>query len=41
VTGAPDVVISRGDVIVDRGTFTGRPGRGVFLKRQAGVPPLV
>jgi dihydropyrimidinase len=41
VTGAPDVVISRGDVIVDRGTFTGRPGRGVFLKRQAGVPPPV
>jgi dihydropyrimidinase len=41
LTGAPDVVISRGDVIVDRGTFTGRPGRGVFLKRQAGVPPPV
>jgi dihydropyrimidinase len=33
VTGAPSVVLSRGEVIVDHGTFTGRPGRGEFLKR--------
>jgi dihydropyrimidinase len=36
--GAPAVVISRGDVIVDHGEFKGRPGRGQFVKRQAGRP---
>jgi len=40
VTGAPVVVVSRGDVIVDHGTFTGAPGRGQFIKRAAG-PPLL
>jgi dihydropyrimidinase len=40
ITGAPDVVISRGEILVDDGRFTSRPGRGVFVKRQAG-PPLV
>jgi dihydropyrimidinase len=35
VTGAPAVVLSRGEVIVDHGTFSGRPGRGEFLKRSA------
>jgi dihydropyrimidinase len=40
VTGAPAVVVSRGDVIVDHGTFKGRPGRGQFIKRTAG-PPLL
>ena len=34
------MVLSRGDVIVDNGTFTGASGRGQFVKRQAG-PPLV
>ncbi|HSG00334.1 MAG TPA: dihydropyrimidinase [Vicinamibacterales bacterium] len=34
VTGASDIVISRGRVIVDGGTFTGRPGAGAFLKRN-------
>ncbi len=38
VTGAPAVVMSRGEVIVDSGTFKGRPGRGQFVKRQPGRP---
>jgi dihydropyrimidinase len=38
VTGAPAMVISRGDVIVDHGVFKGRPGRGQFVKRQPGRP---
>jgi len=33
VTGAPAVVMSRGDVIVEGGSFVGRPGRGAFLRR--------
>ena len=33
VTGMTDTVISRGRVIVDNGTFTGRAGAGAFLKR--------
>ncbi len=36
--GAPAVVLSRGEVIVDHGAFTGRPGRGEFVKRQPGRP---
>jgi dihydropyrimidinase len=40
VTGGPAVVLSRGEVIVDHGTFCGQKGRGFFVKRQAG-PPLV
>jgi dihydropyrimidinase len=36
--GAPAFVLSRGDVIVDHGEFKGRPGRGQFVKRQAGRP---
>jgi dihydropyrimidinase len=40
VTGAPAMVLSRGDVIVDHGTFKGQRGRGKFVKRNAG-PPLV
>ncbi len=38
VTGAPEMVLSRGEVIVDRGAFLGRAGRGRFLKRAAGPP---
>ena len=34
VTGATDTVVSRGRVIVDDGTFTGRTGAGSFLKRR-------
>jgi dihydropyrimidinase len=40
ITGAPAMVLSRGEVIVDRGEFKGRVGRGEFIKRVAG-PPLV
>jgi len=38
VKGAPAVVLSRGEVIVDHGAFKGKPGRGQFLKRQPGRP---
>ena len=33
VTGASDIVLSRGSVIVRDGTFTGRTGHGRFIKR--------
>jgi dihydropyrimidinase len=35
VTGAADTVLSRGRVIIDRGTFVGRAGAGSFLKRAS------
>jgi dihydropyrimidinase len=35
VQGAPDVVISRGAVVVRDGTFTGRKGHGRFIPRAA------
>ncbi len=35
VTGAPETVLSRGDVIIDRGRFVGRAGAGQFLRRAA------
>jgi len=35
VTGVTDTVVSRGTVIVDGGTFTGRAGAGSFLRRSA------
>jgi dihydropyrimidinase len=38
VRGGPLVVMSRGEVIVDHGEWTGRPGRGQFLKRSHGAP---
>jgi dihydropyrimidinase len=37
VRGGPLVVMSRGEVIVDRGEWKGRPGRGQFLKRAHGA----
>lgn len=40
VTGAPAVVLSRGEVIVDHGVFKGAKGRGQYVKRQAGHPRL-
>ena len=40
VTGAPAMVLSRGEVIVDRGEFKGRVGRGEFIKRVAGPPQV-
>jgi dihydropyrimidinase len=38
VTGMPDVVLSRGRVIVEADKFTGRPGAGEFLKRSLYSP---
>jgi dihydropyrimidinase len=38
VTGGPALVLSRGEVIVDHGTFKGQAGRGQFVKRQPGRP---
>jgi dihydropyrimidinase len=38
VRGGPAVVISRGEVIVDHGASEAKPGRGEFIKRQAGGP---
>lgn len=35
VTGVPEVVISRGEVIVHNDKFLGRPGRGQFRRRAA------
>jgi len=34
VTGMPDVVLSRGRVVVDREKFLGRAGQGEFLRRS-------
>jgi dihydropyrimidinase len=34
VTGMPDIVLSRGRVVVDKGKFLGRAGQGEFLKRS-------
>lgn len=34
VTGMPDLVLSRGRVVVDGDKFLGRPGAGEFLKRS-------
>jgi dihydropyrimidinase len=33
--GNAELVISRGEVIVDRGSFLGKPGRGKFIMRDA------
>jgi len=33
LTGGVDTVIARGDVILDRGSYRGRPGRGRFVPR--------
>jgi dihydropyrimidinase len=35
VTGAPEIVLSRGEIIIDRGSVVGQPGRGRFLARAA------
>jgi dihydropyrimidinase len=34
VKGVPKTVLSRGRVIIDNGTFTGRVGAGEFLRRK-------
>ncbi len=33
VTGGAETVLSRGRIVVDKGTFTGKPGSGRFLRR--------
>ncbi len=38
LSGAIDVVLARGEVIVSGGRFTGSPGRGRFLKRDPFAP---
>ena len=35
VKGNARTVLSRGEVIVDKGSFLGKTGRGAFLKREA------
>jgi dihydropyrimidinase len=35
VKGNAKLVLSRGDVIVENNRFTGRTGRGHYLRRQA------
>jgi len=34
VRGVPELVLSRGRPVVERGTFVGRPGAGTFLRRS-------
>ncbi len=38
LSGAIDVVVARGEVVVSGGRFTGSPGRGQFLKRAPFTP---
>jgi dihydropyrimidinase len=33
VNGVPEVVLSRGEIVVEKGKFIGRPGRGVYQRR--------
>jgi dihydropyrimidinase len=35
VKGGPETVFSRGEIIVDKGEWLGRPGRGRFVKRES------
>jgi len=37
VKGKPTVVMSRGEVIVEKDTFLGRKGRGRFIKRGSAI----
>ena len=39
VTGMPDVVLSRGLVVVDGDKFQGRTGAGEFVKRATYAQP--
>jgi dihydropyrimidinase len=39
VTGMPDVVLSRGRVVIEGDQFRGRAGAGQFLKRSAYSQP--
>jgi dihydropyrimidinase len=35
VTGFPETVLLRGQVVVDGDSFRGRPGQGKFIKRAS------
>jgi dihydropyrimidinase len=35
ITGWPELVLSRGEIVVENGDCTGKPGRGLFLRRAA------
>jgi dihydropyrimidinase len=35
ITGWPELVLSRGEIIAQNGDCTGAPGRGLFLPRAA------
>jgi dihydropyrimidinase len=35
IKGDAETVLSRGEVVVDKGKFLGKPGRGAFMKRDA------
>jgi dihydropyrimidinase len=39
VTGAPDVVLVRGDVVVDGDRLAVEPGHGRFVERDLFTPP--
>jgi dihydropyrimidinase len=39
VTGTPDIVLSRGRVIIEGEKFLGRAGAGEFLKRSTYTQP--
>jgi len=38
VTGMPDLVLSRGKVVVQGDKFLGRPGEGSFVRRSLHSP---
>jgi dihydropyrimidinase len=40
LTGYPEKVFLRGQLVVDGDQWLGRPGMGRFLPRQAGAPVL-
>jgi dihydropyrimidinase len=35
ITGWPELVLSRGEIVVEKGACTGQPGRGLFLRCAA------
>jgi dihydropyrimidinase len=40
LTGFPEMVFLRGQMIIEGGKWLGKPGRGRFLSRQPGVPSI-
>ena len=39
VRGLPEVVLQRGEILVENGAFLSAPGRGRFLRRARFQPP--